>query len=148
VPREAIDGLCSCSSEMLEHRTKPLLPRKIFILRVLRSLALALGIVGVSLGLGVFAYHFGARLSWLDALLITATIPTGMGPVNELHTVGGKLFASFHALFSGVVFITSVAVLLAPVIHRFLHKFHLESESSKEDRNEQRRETGGGGVAT
>ena len=123
---------------MFEHRTKPLLPRKVFVLRVLRSLALALGIIGVSLGLGVFGYHFCAGLSWLDALLNAAMILTGMGPVNELHTVVGKLFASFYALFSGVVFITSVAVLLAPVIHRFLHKFHLESGSPDDDRNEQR----------
>jgi hypothetical protein len=78
----------------------------------------------------------------LDALLNAAMILTGMGPVNELPTVAGKLFASFYALFSGVVFITSVAVLLAPVIHRFLHKFHLESGSPDDDRNERRREAG------
>ena len=127
---------------MFEHRTKPLLPRKIFVLRVLRSLALALGIIGVSLGLGIFGYHFCAGLPWLDALLNAAMILTGMGPVNELHTVVGKLFASFYALFSGVVFITSIAVLLAPVIHRFLHKFHLEAGSSEDDLNERRREAG------
>ena len=116
---------------MFEHRTKPLLPRKVFALRVLRSLALALGIIGVSLGLGIVGYHFCAGLSWVDALLNAAMILTGMGPVNELHTVAGKLFASFYALFSGVVFITSVAVLLAPAIHRFLHKFHLEADHSE-----------------
>jgi hypothetical protein len=120
---------------MFEHRTKPLLPRKVFALRVLRSLALALGIIGVSLGLGIVGYHFCAGLSWVDALLNAAMILTGMGPVNELQTVGAKLFASFYALFSGVVFVTSVAVLLAPVIHRFLHKFHFESEGSDAARN-------------
>ena len=123
---------------MFEHRTKPLLPRKVFVLRMLRTLALALGIIGVSLGLGIFGYHFCAGLSWLDALLNAAMILTGMGPVNELHTVGGKLFASFYALFSGVVFITAVALLLAPVFHRFLHKFHLESGSPEGDRKERR----------
>jgi hypothetical protein len=127
---------------MFEHRSKPLLPRKAFVLRALRSLALALGIIGVSLGLGIFGYHFCALLSWLDALLNAAMILAGMGPVNELPMVAGKLFASFYALFSGVVFITSVAVLLAPVIHRFLHKFHLESGSPDDDRNERRREAG------
>ncbi len=125
---------------MFEHRTRPLLPRKVFALRVLRSLAIALGIIGVSLGLGIFGYHFCAELSWLDALLNASMILTGMGPVNELHTVAGKWFASFYALFSGVVFITSVAVLLAPVIHRLLHKFHLEGESAEDDRKERRRE--------
>jgi hypothetical protein len=123
-------------SKMFEHRTKPLLPRKTFLKRALRSLALALGIVGVSLGLGIFGYHFCAELPWLDALLNAAMILTGMGPVNELHTVLGKFFASFYALFSGVVFVTSVAILLAPLIHRFLHKFHLQSEDPDDDRNQ------------
>ena len=122
---------------MLAHRTKPLLPRKVFLRRVLRSLALAFGIIGVSLGLGIFGYHFCAGLSWLDALLNASMILTGMGPVNELHTTAGKLFASFYALFSGVVFITSVAVMLAPMVHRFLHKFHFELESLEDDQREQ-----------
>jgi hypothetical protein len=126
------------ASKMFEHRTRPLLPRKIFVLRVLRSLLLALGIIGFSLGLGILGYHFCAGLSWLDALLNASMILTGMGPVNELHTVAAKLFASFYALFSGVVFITSVALLLTPVIHRLLHKFHLEAEGAEEDRKEQR----------
>lgn len=69
-------------------------------------------------------------------------ILTRMGPVSDLHTSAGKMFASFYALFSGVVFITSVAVLLAPVIHRFLHKFHLESEDPDDDRKERRRDAG------
>lgn len=124
---------------MFEHRTKPLLPRRIFILRVFRSLALALGLIGVSLGLGLLGYHFCERLSWLDALLNAAMILSGMGPVDELQTVAGKLFASFYALFSGVVFFTSVAVLLAPVVHRFLHKFHLEDDSPERDPKERRR---------
>ena len=120
-------------SKMSEPWKKPLLPRKVFVLRVLRSLALALGIIGVSLGLGILGYHFCAGLSWLDALLNAAMILTGMGPVDVLHTVAGKLFASFYALFSGVVFITSVAILLAPLVNRFLHKFHLEFESLEDD---------------
>jgi hypothetical protein len=136
------NGLRWQSAKMFEHRTKPLLPGKIFVLRVLRSLALALAIIGISLALGIFGYHFCAGLSWLDALLNAAMILTGMGPVNELHTVTGKLFASFYALFSGVVFITAVAVLLAPVFHRFLHKFHLESGNPDDDRNERARESG------
>ena len=128
---------------MFEHRTKPLLPRKVFALRVLRCLALALGIIGVSLGLGIVGYHFCAGLSWVDALLNAAMILTGMGPVNELTTVAGKLFASGYALFSGVVFITSVAVLLAPVVNRFLHKFHLEFENPAAEPNERDPEPGG-----
>ncbi|MBK8001139.1 MAG: hypothetical protein IPK15_21115 [Verrucomicrobia bacterium] len=123
---------------MTEHRTKPLLPKRAFALRVLRGLSLALGIIGLSLALGIVGYHFCEGLSWLDSLLNASMILTGMGPVNELHTVAGKLFASFYALFSGVVFITSVAILLAPLVNRFLHKFHLEFINPEEDRNVRR----------
>lgn len=100
---------------------------------MLRNLALAMGIIGFSLGLGILGYHFCAGLAWMDALLNASMILTGMGPVNELHTALAKLFASLYALFSGVVFITSVAVMLAPMIHRFLHKFHFELEGSDDD---------------
>lgn len=131
-------NLRPCSSIMFEHRTKPLLPTKTFALRVLRSLALALGIIGVSLALGVVGYHFCEGLSWLDSLLNASMILTGMGPVSELHTVAGKLFASFYALFSGVVFITSVAILLAPLVNRFLHKFHLEFTNPEDEPDERR----------
>jgi hypothetical protein len=113
---------------MFEHRTKPLLPRREFALRILRSLGFSLGIIGGSLLIGIWGYHFLEDLSWIDSLLNSSMILAGMGPVNALHTVNGKLFASFYALFSGVIFITSVAVLLSPIVHRFLHRFHLEDE--------------------
>ena len=129
-------------SKMFEHRTKPLLPRRTFVLRMLRSLALAIGVIAVSLALGIIGYHFCAGLSWLDSLLNAAMILTGMGPVNQLDTVGAKLFATFYALFSGVIFITAVALLLAPMIHRLLHRFHLESESSADDQSARERKAG------
>jgi len=118
---------------MFEHRSRPLLPRKIFALRVLRSLALASGVIGLALGLGILGYHYLAGLEWLDAVLDASMILAGMGPVSELHTVDGKLFAAFYALFSGVVFISSIAVLLAPIVHRFLHKFHLDEDHFPDD---------------
>lgn len=86
-----------------------------------------------SLALGVLGYHALAGLSWLDALVNASMILTGMGPVNEMTTVGAKLFASFYALFSGVAFLTIVAVLLAPAVHRFLHRFHLDLAGEPED---------------
>jgi len=88
-------------------------------------------IVSPSLGLGVLGYHFFAELPWVDAILNASMILTGMGPVDPLKTVSAKLFASFYALFSGIVFITTAGILLAPVMHRFLHKFHLEIEPEK-----------------
>jgi hypothetical protein len=87
--------------------------------------------MGFSLTMGMCGYHFYERLSWLDALLNASMILSGMGPVNDMQTNAGKLFASFYALFSGVVFITSLAVLIAPILHRFLHKFHLEEGNSE-----------------
>ena len=122
---------------MSGHQKKQLLPRRVFVLRVARSLALALGIISFSLSLGMMGYHFLAALSWVDSLLNASMILTGMGPVNELHSVAAKIFASFYALFSGVVFITSVAILLAPLVNRFLHKFHLEFESGEYEPDEQ-----------
>ena len=111
---------------MFEHRRQPLAARRTFVLRVLRSFLSAGGIVFPSLGLGVLGYHFFGGLRWIDALLNASMILTGMGPVDSLQTTGAKLFASCYALFSGVVFITTAGVLLAPVIHRVLHAFHLE----------------------
>jgi hypothetical protein len=119
---------------MDKHQPKSLPPRKVFALRVLRSLVVASGVIGCSLGLGVIGYHHWAGLPWLDSLLNASMILSGMGPVSELHTARAKLFASFYALFSGVVFITSVAILLAPVVHRFLHRFHFELETKDDDK--------------
>jgi hypothetical protein len=106
------------------HRRLP--PREVFLRRVAKSALLSAGLVGGSLGMGALGYHFLVHLPWLDALLNASMILTGMGPVDPVTTPAGKLFASAYALFSGVAFLTIVAVLLAPVFHRFLHKFHLE----------------------
>ncbi len=111
---------------MFEHRSKPLLPRKAFLARLGRSLALAALVVALALGLGVLGYHVIAGLPWIDSLLNASMILSGMGPVSELRSDAAKLFASGYALFSGVVFITSVGVAGAPLLHRFLHQFHLE----------------------
>lgn len=110
---------------------KPLPSRLTFVARLARGLAIGGGIVAGSLGAGVLGYHELAGLPWIDALLNAAMILTGMGPVDELTTVRAKLFASCYALFSGVAFLSVVAVVFAPVVQRFLHRFHLElSEDS------------------
>jgi hypothetical protein len=111
---------------MYEHRSQPLLPRHLYLRRVTRHVLIALAVIFVSLFIGIAGYHLTEGLPWLDSLLNASMILGGMGPVNELHTSGGKLFASFYALFSGVVFLVTAAVLIAPVAHRFLHRLHLE----------------------
>jgi hypothetical protein len=106
----------------------PVLPRAKFINRMFFLGLFALGIIVFSLGMGVVGYHYFEGLSWLDSLLNASMILTGMGPVDVLHRPTSKLFASFYSLFSGIVFLSTVALLLAPIAHRFLHFFHIESE--------------------
>ena len=116
----------------LEAKDRPLLTRQAFAQRLLRFSLLAGGIIGASLALGVWGYHHFERLSWLDALLNAAMILGGMGPINYPQSVAGKLFASFYALFAGIVFLVAVGVLLAPILHRFMHRFHLELDEEDE----------------
>jgi hypothetical protein len=112
---------------MYEHRSQPLLSRRQYIRRVVWHGLFALAVTLASLLLGVLGYRLTEGMTWLDSLLNASMILGGMGPVNPLVTAGGKLFASFYALFSGVVFLITVGVILAPVIHRFLHRFHLDN---------------------
>ena len=104
----------------------PLSPRHVFLKRLLNYGLVASVLMSAALGLGIFGYHFIARFSWIDALLNASMILTGMGPVNPLNGIHAKLFASFYALFSGVVFLTGASVAVAPLFHRLLHRFHLE----------------------
>jgi len=101
-------------------------PHPAFVRRVARSAAVSTALLGVSLGVGVVGYHAIAGLEWIDALLNASMILTGMGPVSPLPSAGAKLFASAYALFSGVVFIASTGLIVAPLAHRFLHRFHIE----------------------
>ncbi|MBI4946395.1 MAG: hypothetical protein HY840_08345 [Bacteroidetes bacterium] len=110
---------------MFEHHKKPLIPRKAFYIRLLRSFFWSAIIVSVSLLIGILGYHFTEHLGWIDSLLNASMILGGMGPVDVLRTPTGKLFASFYALFSGLALLTIMSIVLAPVLHRFLHKFHL-----------------------
>ena len=116
---------------MFEQRKKPLLPRRAFYLRVARSFALALAITLVSLSIGMAGYHGFEGLSWLDAFLNAAMILAGMGPVGTLNSDAAKLFASAYALFSGVVFISVTGILLSPMFHLVLHRFHIEQRDSR-----------------
>ncbi len=116
---------------MYEHRRQPLLPRRRFYARLARNGAAGSGIIAGSLVIGMAGYHFLEKMSWLDAFVNAAMILSGMGPVGQLQTSAGKLFAGCYALFSGLAFITSVGVVFAPVFHRFLHRFHLEAEQRK-----------------
>ena len=116
-----------------EHHTEPIASTRVFLQRMARYSAMATAIILVSLAIGVLGYHYFENLSWVDSLLNASMILGGMGPVAPLQTTAGKLFASFYALFSGMVFLVAVGVLIAPVFHRFLHHFHLEIEGEQQD---------------
>jgi len=110
-----------------EHRTEPLLPFRRFIGRLMAHVFAGILVIAGSLGLGVLGYHHFEGLPWLDALLNASMILGGMGPVDRIRTAGGKAFASGYALFSGVIFLVVVGVMIVPVVHRLLHRLHLES---------------------
>ena len=113
---------------MFEPKQEPLLPQAAFRRRMLKVAALAFLLVAGSLAIGALGYHGFEGMSWLDATLNAAMILTGMGPVDALATPGGKAFAIAYCLFSGVVFLSVVALVLGPLLHRLLHRFHLEDE--------------------
>jgi hypothetical protein len=113
-----------------EHRNEPLLSRAAFFRRLASHAGIAIGIVLGSLGIGILGYHFLEGLAWIDSLVNAAMILGGMGPVDVLHTTAGKLFASFYALYSGIIFLLAVGIIFAPVFHRILHRFHLETEDA------------------
>ena len=113
---------------MYEHHKQPLASRKVFARRLMRNGLIGLTLLAISLFIGILGYHFLEDLSWLDSFLNASMILGGMGPVNPVKTNAGKRFASFYALYSGVVLLASVGVLAAPIFHRFLHRFHLADE--------------------
>lgn len=113
---------------MYEHRRQPLLPHRGFVDRLTGHALGAVALVLITLALGMTGYHTLEGLSWVDAYLNAAMILGGMGPVTELHSASGKVFAGTYALFAGLVFVFSVGLVLAPVIHRALHRFHLDEK--------------------
>ena len=113
-----------------EHHSQPLLPTAQFTRRVIGHLLVAFCIITGSLGIGMLGYHYIEGFPWIDALLNAAMLLGGMGPVNTLATHGGKLFASFYALFSGMIFLVVASIMVAPVAHRILHRLHLDSGDS------------------
>jgi hypothetical protein len=113
---------------MFEHKSKPLASPGVYYRRVLKNLLLGGFILMICLGIGIVGYHYTAHIPWLDSLHNASMILSGMGPVVTIDTFSGKIFSSFYALFSGVVFITNIGVMIAPAVHRFFHKLHLQEK--------------------
>jgi len=107
---------------------QPLLPRQLFVRRIVRNFLIASAMIALSLFVGMLGYHILEKQEWIDAFASASMILSGMGPLEPLKSWGGKLFAGCYALYSGLVLILSSGVLLAPFIHRMLHRFHCEDE--------------------
>jgi hypothetical protein len=113
----------------LETRTQPLLCPRAFAGRVAKSFGVSAAFIGLSLLAGMAGYHWLEGLAWIDAYINAAMILSGMGPLDPPKTAPGKLFAGTYALYSGLAVIVAAGILLTPVIHRMLHKFHLEDKN-------------------
>jgi hypothetical protein len=109
-----------------EHRSRPLASARRFRRRLLRNGAAALGLVAVSLAIGMVGYRAIEGYAWVDAFLSASMILSGMGPVGEVRSTAGKLFAGCYALYSGLVLVLSASLVLAPLVHRLLHRLHVE----------------------
>lgn len=108
-----------------EHKDEPLLPKEKFTQRLWRNILFGALLVALSLVIGMIGYHYFGELPWVDSFLNASMILTGMGPVDRMNNEAGKLFAAFYSLFSGIAFLTTISVVLAPILHRGLHKFHI-----------------------
>jgi hypothetical protein len=110
-----------------EHKHASLATEPVFRARVAGAALLSLGLVAVTLAVGMAGYHWIESISWLDAFHQAAMLLSGMGPVVDVKTPAGKLFDGIYALFCGIVLLASTAILFAPIIHRVMHRFHLEN---------------------
>lgn len=114
-----------------ERKTEALASQSEYIRRLVWNLVLSILLLFVCLAIGTIGYRYLAPAEWIDALHNASMILSGMGPVIEIKTTSGKLFSSFYALFSGVVFITNIGIILAPAIHRLFHALHIDENEEK-----------------
>jgi hypothetical protein len=113
-----------------ENKKQRLAPFGTFLKRLTRFGLFAIFLILISLGIGMLGYHHLAELNWIDSFYMASMILTGMGPTIEMKSTSAKLFSSIYALYSGVAFLSICAVFFTPVIHRFLHKLHVDHEES------------------
>ena len=116
---------------MFEPTHAKLLPRREFIRRLGWSTVTGIGLITCSLALGIVGYHALCGLPWVDAFLEAAMILSGMGPTSPITGSAGKIFSGLYAIYCGIALIGTTGVIMAPIIHRGLHKFHLEDSDPK-----------------
>ncbi len=113
---------------MFETKQDKIASLSIFIGRLFLNLGVGCILITVCLGFGMWGYHYYEEMPWIDSYVNAAMILSGMGPIQELKTDAGKLFAGSYALFSGIFFLFLMAMLFAPVIHRLYHRFHVKED--------------------
>ena len=123
----------SYGDDMYEHKSQPLLPRRLFLIRLLRHILFAIGVLTISLAIGMVGYHFLEKMNFVDSMLNASMILGGMGPVAELQTRAGKVFASLYAIFSGIFFLVVAGIVIAPIFHRIMHRLHLDVDIDEGD---------------
>jgi hypothetical protein len=112
-----------------ERMNQPLLTRRQFARRLAANAGFSVALIALSLVAGMAGYHYFESQPWVDAFANAAMILSGMGPLGTLNTTGGKIFAGCYALYSGLALILAIGVVIAPIVHRFLHRFHMEAET-------------------
>ena len=114
-----------------EAKHQPLLSRRAFIRRLVRNFGVASVLIGLSLFGGMAGYRYFEGMDWIDAFANASMILSGMGPLGPLQTTGGKLFAGIYALYSGLALIAVTGIIFAPIVHRLLHRFHMEVDKER-----------------
>ena len=117
---------------LFEHHQQPLVSKEIFLKRVAKCVWAATLLLTGTIFLGAFVYHYCEGLSWLEAMMNAIMIMTGLGLVDTIHSIPAKIFTCFYAIITALVFYIVLAIIFAPLIHRFLHQFHLEIGRQKE----------------
>ena len=118
---------------MFEHVSKPVIPQRQFVSRLMRAVLLGLGMIVISLAIGMTGYlWFFPTLDWADAFVNAAMILSGMGPMAVPVTTGAKIFSGCYAIYSGLILVMSAGVVFAPLVHRFLHKLHADEDDVRE----------------
>ena len=113
---------------VFERKHEALLPHHKFLKRVMSSVLLAGALLSVTIGVGTIGYHFLEGQAWIDALLNSVMMMSGLGLEGHLATFGGKIFTVIYVLFSAFIFYSSLALLFTPPLHRLLHHFHMDPE--------------------
>ena len=117
---------------MFEHKSQPLAPRQVYQQRLIRSGSVGVALISVSLAVGMAGYAFFEHIGIVDSFLNASMILSGMGPLLDPKSVGGKLFAGFYALYSGFAVLAIAGVMFAPIVHRVMHRFHIEEADAEE----------------